>query len=223
MIDSEHPRYIVIEGPIGVGKTSLCKRLADHLSADVLLEQAEENPFLEKFYQSPKHSALPTQLFFLFQRARQIQDLRQSDMFAAQVRVSDFLMEKDRLFAQITLDDDEFRLYEQVYSSLTLDTPRPDLVIYLQAPVETLIDRVYKRGRRIERNIESAYLHQLSDAYTRFFYYYNESPLLIVNAEDLDLVNNQQHFELLLDRITQIKSGRHYFNPVPFSGKRNSG
>ena len=220
---ADHPRYIVIEGPIGVGKTSLCQRLADHLSADVLLEQAEENPFLERFYQSPRHAALPTQLFFLFQRARQIQELRQSDMFASQVRVSDFLMEKDRLFAQITLDDDEFRLYEQVYSSLTLDTPRPDLVIYLQAPIATLIDRVSKRGRRIERNIESAYLTQLIEAYTRFFYYYNDSPLLIVNAADLDLVNNQQHFELLLDRITQIKSGRHYFNPVPFSDKRSNG
>ena len=223
MSSAETPRYIVVEGPIGVGKTSLCRRLADHLGAETLLEQAEENPFLERFYQNPRHAALPTQLFFLFQRARQIQELRQSDMFASQVRISDFLMEKDRLFAQITLDDDEFRLYEQVYSSLTLDTPRPDLVIYLQAPVATLIERVLKRGRRIERNIESAYLDKLSEAYTRFFYYYNDSPLLIVNAADLDLVNNQQHFELLLDRITQIKSGRHYFNPVPFSGKRSNG
>ena len=132
-------------------------------------------------------------------------------------------MEKDRLFAQVTLDDDEFRLYDQVYSSLTLDAPRPDLVIYLQAPVATLMERVFKRGRRIERNIESAYLDKLNEAYTRFFYYYNDSPLLIVNAADLDLVNNQQHFELLLDRITQMKSGRHYFNPAPFSGKRSSG
>lgn len=223
MSNADHPRYIVVEGPIGVGKTSLCNRLAEHLSADALLEQAEENPFLERFYQSPRHAALPTQLFFLFQRARQIQELRQSDMFAAPVRVSDYLMDKDKLFAQITLDDDEFRLYEQVYSSLTLDTPRPDLVIYLQAPVTTLIERVFKRGRKVERNIESTYLEKLTEAYTKFFYYYNESPLLIVNAADLDLVNNQQHFELLLDRITQIKSGRHYFNPVPFSGKRNSG
>jgi len=219
----DQARYIVIEGPIGVGKTSLCKRLAEHMSADVMLEKAEENPFLEKFYQNPKQSALPTQLFFLFQRARQIQDLRQSDMFASQVRISDFLMEKDRLFAQVTLDDDEFRLYEQVYSSLTIDTPRPDLVIYLQAPVTTLLDRVFKRGRRIEHNIESAYLSKLSDAYTKFFYYYNESPLLIVNVADLDLVNNKQHFELLLDRIINVKSGRHYFNPVPFSGKHSSG
>jgi len=154
MHSADQPRYIVVEGPIGVGKTSLCNRLADHLGAEALLEKAEDNPFHEKFYQRPRHGAVPTQLFFLFQRARQIQELRQSDMFSAPVRVSDFLMEKDRLFAQITLDDDEFRLYEQVYSSLTIDTPQPDLVIYLQAPVATLIDSVYKRGRKIERNIE---------------------------------------------------------------------
>ena len=221
MSSADTPRYIVVEGPIGVGKTSLCRRLADYLGAETLLEQAEENPFLERFYQNPRHAALPTQLFFLFQRARQIQDLRQSDMFTAPTRVADFLMEKDRLFAQITLDDDEFRLYEQVYSSLTLDAPRPDLVIYLQAPVATLIERVQKRGRQVERFIESAYLQRLADAYTRYFYYYNESPLLIVNAADIDLVNKQQDFELLLERINQIKSGRHYFNPVPFPDRRS--
>lgn len=221
MSSAETPRYIVVEGPIGVGKTSLCRRLADHLGAEALLEQAEENPFLERFYQNPRHTALPTQLFFLFQRVRQLQELRQSDMFAAPTRVADFLMDKDRLFAQITLDDDEFRLYEQVFSSLTLDAPRPDLVIYLQAPVPTLAERVHKRGRKYERLIETAYLQKLSDAYTRYFYYYNESPLLIVNAADIDLVNNQQDFELLLERIKQIRSGRHYFNPVPFPDRRS--
>ena len=221
MTSAEHRRYIVVEGPIGVGKTSLCQRLADHLGAETLLEQAEENPFLERYYQSPRHAALQTQLFFLFQRARQLQEQRQSDMFAAPVRVADFLMEKDRLFAQITLDDDEFRLYEQVYSSLTIDTPQPDLVIYLQAPVSILMERVNKRGRKFERYIEYAYLQKLTDAYTRFFYYYNDSPLLIVNAAEIDLVNNRQDFELLLDRINQIKSGRHYFNPEPFPGRRS--
>jgi len=221
MSSADHPRYIVVEGPIGVGKTSLCQRLADHLGAEALLEKAEENPFLERFYQNPRHTALPTQLFFLFQRAQQIQNVRQSDMFTAPVRVADFLMEKDRLFAQITLDDDEFRLYEQVYSSLTLDTPLPDLVIYLQAPLATLMERVHKRGRKIERGIDPAYLQKLLDAYTRFFYYYSDTPLLIVNAAELDLVNNQQDFELLLDRITNIKSGRHYFNPVPFPSRRS--
>lgn len=216
-----HPRYIVVEGPIGVGKTSLCQRLADHLGAETLLEQAEDNPFLERFYQNPRHAALPTQLFFLFQRARQLQGLRQSDMFASAIRIADFLMDKDRLFAQITLDDDEFRLYDQVYSSLKLDAPQPDLVIYLQAPVTTLLERVNKRGRKIERHIEPAYLQKLSDAYTKFFYYYNETPLLIVNAAELDLVDNKQDFELLMDRITQIKSGRHYFNPIPFPSRRS--
>ena len=221
MTSAEHRRYIVVEGPIGVGKTSLCQRLAEHLGAETLLEQAEENPFLERYYQSPRHAALQTQLFFLFQRARQLQEQRQSDMFAAPVRVADFLMEKDRLFAQITLDDDEFRLYEQVYSSLTIDTPQPDLVIYLQAPVSILMERVNKRGRKFERYIEHAYLQKLTDAYTRFFYYYNDSPLLIVNAAEIDLVNNRQDFELLMDRINQIKSGRHYFNPVPFPDRRS--
>ncbi|MGD8560565.1 MAG: deoxynucleoside kinase [Gammaproteobacteria bacterium] len=221
MTSAETRRYIVVEGPIGVGKTSLCQRLADHLGAETLLEGAEENPFLERFYQNPRHAALQTQLFFLFQRARQLQEQRQSDMFAAPVRVADFLMEKDRLFAQVTLDDDEFRLYDQVYSSLTIDTPQPDLVIYLQAPLSVLIERVNKRGRKFERYIEPAYLQQLTDAYTRFFYYYNDSPLLIVNAAEIDLVNNQQDFELLLDRINQIKSGRHYFNPVPFPDRRS--
>ncbi|MGD8570954.1 MAG: deoxynucleoside kinase [Gammaproteobacteria bacterium] len=221
MTSAETRRYIVVEGPIGVGKTSLCQRLADYLGAETLLEGAEENPFLERFYQNPRHAALQTQLFFLFQRARQLQEQRQSDMFAAPVRVADFLMEKDRLFAQVTLDDDEFRLYDQVYSSLTIDTPQPDLVIYLQAPLSVLIERVNKRGRKFERYIEPAYLQQLTDAYTRFFYYYNDSPLLIVNAAEIDLVNNQQDFELLLDRINQIKSGRHYFNPVPFPDRRS--
>jgi len=218
MSSQEVPRYIVVEGPIGVGKTSLTKRLAERLQAELLLEQAEENPFLDKFYQNPQQSALPTQLFFLFQRAQQIQALRQSDLFSP-VRVADFLMEKDRLFAQLTLDNDEFRLYEQVYSSLTLDAPQPDLVIYLQAPVQVLLDRVYKRGRKFERFMESSYLQQLSDAYTRYFYYYNESPLLIVNAAEIDLVNNQQDFDMLLARINEIRSGRHYFNPISFHGK----
>jgi len=221
MTSTVQPRFIVVEGPIGVGKTSLCQRLADHLGAETLLEQAEDNPFLERFYQNPRHAALPTQLFFLFQRARQLQDLRQSDMFTSSIRIADYLMDKDRLFAQITLDDDEFRLYDQVYSSLTLDAPQPDLVIYLQAPVATLIERVNKRGRKIERYIEPAYLQKLSDAYTKFFYYYKESPLLIVNATELDLANNKQDFELFLDQVNQIKSGRHYFNPVPFPSRRS--
>lgn len=215
MSAAEIPRYIVIEGPIGVGKTSLAKRLAEDFGGELLLEGAEENPFLERFYRNPRHAALPTQLFFLFQRAQQIQELRQSDMFAP-VRVADFILEKDRLFAQLTLDDDELQLYEQVYDNITVDAPQPDLVIYLQAPVDVLLNRVQKRGRDFERFIETNYLERLVEAYTRFFYHYTATPLLIVNAADIDLVNNDQDYQLLLDRLGKTTSGRHYFNPGSF-------
>ena len=215
MSPAEIPRYIVIEGPIGVGKTSLAKRLAEEFGGELLLEGAEKNPFLERFYRNPRHAALPTQLFFLFQRAQQIQDLRQSDMFAP-VRVADFILEKDRLFAQLTLDDHELRLYDQVYENITLDAPQPDLVIYLQAPVDVLLRRVQKRGRDYERFIETNYLERLVEAYTRFFYHYTDTPLLIVNAADIDLVNNDQDYQLLLERLRRTTSGRHYFNPGSF-------
>ncbi|MBN4079028.1 deoxynucleoside kinase [Beggiatoa alba] len=215
MSAAEIPRYIVIEGPIGVGKTSLAKRLAEEFGGELLLEGAEENPFLERFYRNPRHAALPTQLFFLFQRAQQIQDLRQSDMFAP-VRVADFILEKDRLFAELTLDDHELRLYNQVYDNITVDAPQPDLVIYLQAPVDVLLTRVQKRGRDFERFIETNYLERLVEAYTRFFYHYSATPLLIVNAADIDLVNNDQDYQLLLDRLRKTTSGRHYFNPGSF-------
>lgn len=209
------PRYIVIEGPIGVGKTSLARRLADDFGGELLLEAAEENPFLERFYRNPRHAALPTQLFFLFQRAQQMQALRQSDLFAP-VRVADFLLEKDRLFAQLNLDDDELKLYEQVYASLTVDAPKPDLVIYLQAPMEVLLTRVQKRGRGFERFIESNYLQRLAETYTRFFHYYADSPLLIVNAADIDFVNNTEDYKLLVEQVRKAHSGRHYFNPGAF-------
>lgn len=209
---NKEPEFIVIEGPIGVGKTSLAKRLGKQLNAELLLEGAEENPFLERFYQEPRQSALPTQLFFLFQRTRQMQALRQGDIFTP-TRVADFLMGKDRLFAEINLDDEEFKLYEQVFSTLSIDAPRPDLVIYLQAPLEVLMQRIAKRGRKMESAMDPVYMTRLVDAYTQFFYYYNESPLLIVNAEEIDLVNNDEEFLLLLEQIKSIRSGRHYFNP----------
>jgi deoxyadenosine/deoxycytidine kinase len=214
MSENGHPDYIVIEGPIGVGKTSLARRLAQSFSTELLLESAEENPFLERFYRNPRETALPTQLFFLFQRARQMQAMRQADMFRP-VRVADFLMEKDRLFANMTLEDDEYQLYEQVYAQLTIDSPTPDLVVYLQAPVDILLNRISTRGISYERNIDAAYLQRLCDAYTSFFYQYNDAPLLIVNASELDFVNNDRDYDLLLERLGTIRSGRHYFNPQP--------
>ena len=210
------PGFIVIEGPVGVGKTTLAKRLAESFNTDLLLEGADENPFLNKFYENQKNVAFQTQLFFLFQRAQQMQDLRQADMFRP-VHVADFIMEKDRLFAELTLDEEEFKLYEQVYQHLTIDAPAPDLVIYLQAPVEVLRKRISNRGRAYERSMDSDYLSRLNESYARFFYNYNESPLLIVNAEEIDLVNNENDYNLLLDQIKKIKSGRHYFNPISVS------
>jgi len=209
----ERPGYIVVEGPIGVGKTSLACRLAESFGTDLLLEGAEDNPFLERFYQDPRSGALPAQLFFLLQRARQMEGMRQSDMFRP-VRVADFLMEKDRLFAEVTLDADELNLYRQVYEHLTVDAPVPDLVIYLQAPEDVLLKRIAKRGISYERKIDMTYLRRLSEAYARLFLYYEASPLLIVNAAHIDLVNNEEDYQALLDQIHITKSGRHYFNPM---------
>ena len=214
-MNSSRPDFIVVEGPIGVGKTSLAKRLAESFDSELLLEGADENPFLERYYKKPGEAALPTQLFFLFQRARQMQELRQHDLFRP-VRVADFLMEKDRLFAELTLQDDEFDLYEQVYENMTIDAPVPDLVIYLQAPVDVLVQRINKRGIDAEKRISNAYLQRLVDGYTSFFYQYNSAPLLVVNASEIDLVNSTQDYELLLEQVQNVRSGRHYFNPQPF-------
>ena len=207
------PDFIVVEGPIGVGKTTLANRLSQNFGSDLLLEGAEENPFLEKFYDDPGAAALPTQLFFLLQRARQLKAMNQADMFNP-VRVADFLIEKDRLFAELTLDNDELDLYEQVYASLTIDIPRPDLVVYLQAPVEVLLERIQKRGIKNERFIEAAYLQRLSDSYVQFFYQYNNAPLLIVNAADIDFANNDDDYKLLYQQIINVEPGRRYFNPT---------
>lgn len=205
--------YVVVEGPIGVGKTSLTNRLADELGSETLLEQPTENPFLERFYQSPKHFGLPTQLFFLFQRARQIEALKQSDMFRPSI-VADFMLEKDALFARTNLDDDELRLYEQVYAQLKLELPVPDLVIYLQAPGDILAERVRRRGIDYERRIDRDYLDSLVEAYTQFFYTYREAPLLVVNAAEINFVDKDLDFQLLLEHIRKINSGRHFFNPM---------
>ncbi len=206
-------RYIAIEGPIGVGKTSLARRLAAELDGELVLEESDANPFLDRFYQDPRGAALPTQLFFMFQRVRQLEQLAQADLFS-DVRVSDFLMAKDRLFAQITLDRDELVLYEQIYATLDFEPPVPDLVVYLQAPVDTLMFRIAQRGIKFEQDIKRRYLERLTEVYARFFHQYDESPLLIVNAATIDPVNNEQHFHMLLDEINSSRSGRQFFNPL---------
>lgn len=207
------PQFVAIEGPIGVGKTTLAKRLAETFNHEVMLEQAEQNPFLERFYRNTRQSALATQLFFLFQRAQQIHDLRQGDLFSP-ARVTDFLIAKDRLFAHINLDVDEFALYEKVYRQLTLDAPTPDLVIYLQAPTDVLMQRVRQRGIGYEQAIEHAYLEKINSAYSEFFLYYDDAPLLIVNAVQIDFANSERDFALLLEYIGSVRHGRHYFNPT---------
>lgn len=206
-------RFIVVEGPIGVGKTSLARRLARSFGSELILEQAEENPFLERFYRNPRSAALQTQLFFLFQRTRQLEDIRQHDLFDT-VRVADYLLDKDRLFAQLTLDEEELSLYEQVYARLAVDAPTPDLLIYLQAPVDVLLERIERRGIRYEQHIDRAYLERLQEAYARFFHGYNASPLLIVNAAQADFVANDGDYTQLLEQVQRIRRGRHYYNPL---------
>jgi len=207
-------RYIVVEGPIGVGKTHLVKRLADSFAGTMVLEQPENNPFLEKFYLQPKQSALPTQLSFLMQRVKLGKTLEQDDLFST-LKVADFMVEKDRIFAQITLDDDELALYNMVYDNLTMQYRRPDLVVYLQAPLSVLKTRVSQRGIGYEQRIEDAYLKRLAECYADFFHYYDASPLLIVNAEQIDLVDSEQDYRNLLAQIINLKSGRQYYNPLP--------
>jgi len=213
-MQNHHPRYIVVEGPIGVGKTSLAHRLAQSFGSELLLEGPEDNPFIDRFYENPRLAALPTQLFFLTQRVRQMQELRQGDMFNP-VRVADFLIEKDRLFAELTLDEDELHLYDQIYTHMTIEAPVPDLVIYLQAPVEVLLTRIAKRDRHYERAIDASYLQRLADAYARFFHDFYAAPLLIVNAASIDLVNNENDYNQLLAQVKTTTRGRHFFNPMP--------
>lgn len=215
MSDKPQHRYVVVEGPIGVGKTSLAKRLGEYWGGELMLEGAEANPFLERFYADPRGAALPTQLFFLYQRARQIQSMRQSDLFEAPLRIADFLLEKDRLFAEINLDENELDLYKQAWNHLSLDAPEPDLVVYLQAPVDVLMERVRRRGIPWEQQITREYLERLVEAYTRFFHHYDRAPLLIVNASDINPVDRNRDFELLAEQLSRTTSGRHYFNPGP--------
>ncbi len=206
-------RYIVVEGPIGVGKTALAKRLAASFDADLVLEDVEQNPFLERFYRDGKSAALPAQMFFLFSRARQIGEMRQSDLFS-NMRVADYLFQKDRLFAELNLDPHELELYDQVVSNLDVDPPVPDLVIYLQSSVDALQSRIARRSIAYERLIDRQYLERLAEVYARFFHSYDDGPLLIVNASQIDPVHNDNDYQQLFERIENTTGGRHFFNPV---------
>ncbi len=208
-------RYIAIEGPIGVGKTTLARRMAATLDAELLLEAPEENPFLPRFYRAPEAHALATQMFFLLQRVRQMDGVRQGDMFN-DLRVSDFLVEKDRLFAGLTLSAGEFELYEELYQRLLGDAPRPDLVIYLQAPVAVLRERIARRGIDYEQPMEDAYLERVAGAYQRFFRRYEAAPLVVINAAGMDLAHGDEDYDLLLEQLATLRKGRHYLNPLPF-------
>ena len=204
-------RYLVVEGPIGAGKTSLARRLAARLSADMLLEQPGENPFLSRFYQDMTRYALPTQLFFLFQRVRMLEPLTQLDLFARPA-IGDFLLDKDPLFARLTLSEDELALYQKIYDALRPRTPVPDLVVYLQAQPSVLAERVRKRAAAFERGISEEYLALLADSYSRFFHHYDAAPVLIVNSENLNFVQREADFELLVSRLGAMKSRREFFN-----------
>ncbi len=207
----EKYRYIVVEGPIGVGKTSLAQRLADHIGADILLEKPQDNPFLERFYQDPQRHAMSTQLFFLFQRINEVRDQAQMDLFRTRT-VSDYLFNKDALFARLNLSEDEYKLYQNIYQSLAPKAPIPDLVIYLQATTSTLIDRVRRRGRDYERSVTDDYLNRLGDSYGEFFHQYEDAPLMMVNSENLNFVDNEADFHLLLERIESMRGPREFFS-----------
>ena len=207
------PRYICIEGVIGVGKTSLTRLLGEHLNAQTIYEQPEENPFLKDFYQDPQHFAFQTQLFFLLSRYRQQQESFQPDLFHSHT-VSDYLFAKDRIFAHLNLEDRELFLYDRVASLLERDIPKPDLVVYLQTTIENLMTKIRHRGRNYEKNISEDYIRSLNEAYNRFFFHYNDTPLLVVNSTVIDFVHNRDDFIELVNQIMRSHSGIEYYSPA---------
>ena len=208
------PDYIAVEGPIGVGKTTLANKLASNLNYDILLEMPIENPFLENSYRNPNQSALAAQLFFLFQRVQQLEELKQKSIFEP-VRIADFILEKDRLFAEANLNNEEMRLYDKVYEHITIDAPVPDLVIYLQAPVEVLMARIERRGLKFERYLTQEYLTKINDAYSRFFLDYDKSPVLIINAAEIDFESSEDDLEMLITKIMSNPKGETFINLQP--------
>ncbi len=207
----ERWRHVVVEGPIGVGKTTLARKLAERFGTELVLEDPSGNPFLERFYRDGRRYALPTQLFFLFQRVDQLRDLSQRDLFSQAV-AGDFLLDKDPLFARLTLDDDELGLYQKIFESLQPQAPVPDLVIYLQAQPDTLIERVKRRGIAMEREISETYLRALVESYSRFFYNYDAAPLLIVNTEHLNPIDSDEDFGVLVRQLAEMRGRRVFFN-----------
>ncbi len=208
------PDYIAVEGPIGVGKTTLANKLASNLNYDILLEMPIENPFLENSYRNPNQSALAAQLFFLFQRVQQLEELKQKSIFEP-VRIADFILEKDRLFAEANLNNEEMRLYDKVYEHITIDAPIPDLVIYLQAPVEVLMARIERRGLKFEKYLTQEYLTKINDAYSRFFLDYDKSPVLIINAAEIDFESSEEDLEMLITKIMSNPKGKTFINLQP--------
>lgn len=211
---SSEIHYIAIEGVIGAGKTTLAQMVAERLGARIVFERFEENPFLSKFYEDPEHYAFQTQIFFLLNRYKQQQELYQVDLFHSHI-VSDYIFEKDKIFAYLTLRDDELKLYENLLGTIEKSVPTPDLVIYLQSSVERLMQNIKKRGREMEKNMSDEYIRELNEAYNYFFFRYKSTPLLIVRATDIDFVNNPDHFEDLMEQILRSnKVPVEFYNPL---------
>ncbi len=210
---AEVPRYIVVEGPIGVGKTTTAEALSRELNARLIREEVEENPFLIRFYKDMRSYAFQTQLYFLLSRYRQQQELQQQDLFRRNT-VSDYLFAKDRLFAYLTLEEEELKLYERMHGLLNENILKPDLVLYLQASSEVLLDRVRARGRPYERAISSEYLEEVVRAYNYFFFHYTQAPLMVVNTNEVELAGNPAQLKDLIRRMGEVRSGTHYYKPV---------